>query len=156
MTKEIKQQFTLRITQANSTQLVVIIYEMLLCYMDEAKSAIASEDKAGTLEAIRKARGCINELMNSLHMEYEPAPSLMQLYLFCIRRLAALEYSLEPSIIEEVEKVIVPLHEAYERIAVQNKQAPIMNNSQSVYAGLTYGRGDLNENLSDQNRGMRV
>ena len=31
MKKEDKQQFTLRITQANSTQLVVILYEMLLC-----------------------------------------------------------------------------------------------------------------------------
>lgn len=156
MTKEMKQQFTLRITQANSTQLVVILYEMLLCYIDEAKKAIAQEDRPGTLEAIRKARGCINELMNSLHMEYEPAPCLMQLYLFCIRRLAAFEYNMDINVMGEVEKVIVPLHEAYEKIADQNKQAPMMNNSQSVYAGLTYGRGDLNENLSDQNRGMRV
>ena len=36
MKKEDKQQFTLRITQANSTQLVVILYEMLLCYLEDA------------------------------------------------------------------------------------------------------------------------
>ena len=33
MTKECKQQFTLRITQANATQLVVILYEMTLQYL---------------------------------------------------------------------------------------------------------------------------
>ena len=32
MTKEVKQQFTLRITQANSTELVVILYEMALIF----------------------------------------------------------------------------------------------------------------------------
>lgn len=158
MTKECKQQFTLRITQANSTQLVVILYEMLLCYIKEAKEAFEKEDKEEALEALRKARGCVNELINSLHMEYEPAPCLMKLYLFCIRRIAASEYSKEQSPLEEVEKVINPLREAYEKLAEQNEQAPVMNNSQSVYAGLTYGRNELTENLSDQgnNRGMRV
>ena len=35
MTKELKQQFTLKITQANKTQLIVILYEMLLIYLEE-------------------------------------------------------------------------------------------------------------------------
>ena len=39
MTKECKQQFTLRITQANPTQLVVILYEMVLCYLGEMEEA---------------------------------------------------------------------------------------------------------------------
>lgn len=34
----------------------------------------------------------------------------------------------------------------------------VMENVQTVYAGLTYGRNNLNENLADQgiNRGFRV
>ena len=63
MTKECKQQFTLRITQANATQLVVILYEMTLQYLADAEQA--AED-AQFLEAVRKTRGCINELLNSL------------------------------------------------------------------------------------------
>ena len=39
MTKECKQQFTLRITQANATQLVVILYEMTLQYLADAEQA---------------------------------------------------------------------------------------------------------------------
>ena len=90
MKKEDKQQFTLRITQANPTQLVVILYEMLLSYLEDASAALVEEPGHVEVfrEAVRKARGCLNELMASLHMEYEPAPVLLQLYLFCLRRLA--------------------------------------------------------------------
>lgn len=158
MTREVKQQFTFRITQANSTQLIVILYEMLLSYLEESREALESEDSAAFHEAVRKARGCINELIGSLHMEYEPAPALMQLYLFCIRRLANGEVRSDPQPLGEIEQVIQPLHDAYEKISGQNKSGPIMGNSQTVYAGLTYGRNNLTENMADQgaNRGMLI
>ena len=40
MTKECRQQFTLRITQANKTELIVILYEMILTYLDDAERAL--------------------------------------------------------------------------------------------------------------------
>ncbi len=153
MTKECKQQFTLRITQANPTQMIVILYEMLLCYLDEGDVAV---DKAELKEAIRKARACVNELMCSLHLEYEPAPALLQLYLYCIRRLAYCEMKQDKEALADIRKVIQPLHDAYEQIEKLNEKGPVMNNSQMVYAGLTYGRTELSENMADQgaNRGI--
>lgn len=163
MKKEDKQQFTLRITQANSTELVVILYEMLLCYLEDAAEALRiGENGAGDAddfrEAVRKARGCLNELTCSLRMQYEPAPALMQLYMFCIRRLALGEQRRDGEFLEEIKRVIVPLHDAYRQLAEQNDAGPVMRNSQTVYAGLTYGRNTLTENMADQgaNRGMLV
>lgn len=162
MKREDKQQFTLRITQANPTDLVVILYEMLLCYLEDAEEALGSEEGAGRKEdfreAIRKARGCLNELMGSLHMEYEPAPALMQLYMFCVRRLALGEQRCESGPLGEIRRVIMPLHDAYLQLAAQNSAGPVMRNSQAVYAGLTYGRNSLTENMADQgtNRGMLI
>ena len=164
MKKEDKQQFTFRNTQANSTQLVVILYEMLLCYLEDARQALAQEETAGEggqddfREAVRKARGCLNELIGSLHMEYEPAPALMQLYLFCIRRLAFGEQRRNAGVLGEIRSVIEPLHDAYGKLAEKNNAGPVMRNSQTVYAGLTYGRNTLTENMTDQgaNRGMLV
>lgn len=158
MTKERKQEFTLRITQANSTQMIVILYEMLLEYLNEAKNALGAQDIPEFREAVRKTRGCLTELMESLHMEYEPAPALLQLYLFCVRRLAQAEIRKDLQALEEIEKVISPLHDAYAKIQDQNTSGPIMGNSQTVYAGLTYGRGSLTENMGDPgaNRGMLV
>lgn len=156
MKKEDKQQFTLRITQANATELVVILYEMLLCYLEDGADALQADEKEAFHAAVRKARGCLNELVNSLHLQYEPAPTLMQLYMFCIRRLALSEVRCDAALLGEIKRVIEPLHEAYGKIAGQNNAGPVMNNSQTVYAGLTYGRNTLTENMADQgtNRGM--
>lgn len=158
MTKETKQEFTLRITQANSTQLVVILYEMTLCYLQEAKEACMAKEQAAFHEAARKVRGCLNELMYSLHMEYQLAGNLLQLYLYCIRRLAYSEVRKDAKPLAEIEMIISRLHDAYEKIADQNKQGPVMSNSQEVYAGLTYGRNSLSQNMADQgaNRGFWV
>lgn len=158
MTKECKQQFTLRISQANPTEMIVILYEMLLCYLDEAKQALDSDEKELFNEGIRKARGCVNELIASLHMEYSPASELSSLYIFCLKRLAHAEVKKDSRPLDDVKKIIQPLHDAYQQIAPQNTQGPVMNNSQSVYAGLTYGRNTLTENMTDQspNRGMLV
>ena len=158
MTKETKQRFTLRITQANPTELVVIIYEILLCYLDELQQAQEKEDKLMQQEALRNARACINELMQSLHLEYEPAGTLLQLYIYSLKRLAHFERKQEQQAIEEVRNIMTALHDAYAQLAPQNPAGPVMNNSQTVYAGFTYGRNDLTENMADQgvNRGMRI
>lgn len=158
MTKECKQQFTLRITQANGTQMIVILYEMVLCYLEDAAQAHKEGDRAAFREAIRKTRGCLNELMHSLNLEYEPAPSLLQLYLYCIRRLAYSEVRNEAEPLTEIEGIIRKLHDAYEQVAKQNDAKPIMSNSQTVYAGLTYGRNSLSQDVTDQgaNRGLFV
>ena len=113
MTKECKQQFTLRITQANSTQLIVILYEMTLQYLADGEQAA---DDAGLAEAVHRARGCIKELLNSLHREYSPAGELSRLYLFCLRRLAVCEVRRDRTILEEIRKVIAPLCDAYRQI----------------------------------------
>lgn len=159
MTKEVKQQFTLRITQANATELVVIVYEMALVFLQEGKEAGQQQNWGAYEEAIRKTRGCINELLQSLHFEYEPAKELYKLYMFCIRRLAYAQVRREPSVLEEVVSVLDKLREAYAQIAPTNPAAPVMSNTQTVYSGLTYGKGAaLAEDVTGQsgNRGMLV
>ncbi len=159
MTNEVKQQFTLRITQANPTELVVILYEMALLFLDEAKDAGKKQDWLAYHEAIRKTRNCINELICSLHMEYEPAGSLYKLYLFCIRRLANAQVRKKVEVLDELVPILLKLKEAYAEIAPQNPSAPVMSNTQTVYSGLTYGKGAaLAEDVTGQsaNRGMLV
>ena len=158
MTKELKQQYTLKITQANKTQLVVILYEMMLIYLDEAQQAHAKEDREGFIEGIRKSRGCLKELMSSLHFEYEPAMNLLQLYLYANRELARADIRNSTQELDHVKMVMTKLHAAYEKISEQDTSGPVMENTQTVYAGLTYGKKALTENLSDQgsSRGFRA
>ncbi len=134
----------------------MILYEMLLCYVQDGREALAEKKEWEFREAIRKARGCLGELMNSLNLQYEPAPALLSLCGFCVRRLADSERKVSPEPLGEIEQIVKQLRDAYSQIAEQNSAGPVMNNSQTVYAGLTYGRNTLTENMADQgaNRGM--
>lgn len=158
MTRESKQQFTRRITQANSTELIVILYDIILCYLQEGKEAHGADDRAAFREAIRKTRVVFGELLQSLNLEYEIASNLMQLYLFCIRRLALSEVRYETQQLDEIEHIISKLRKAYQEVAVQNDKGPVMQNSQTVYAGLTYGKNNLTEDMAYQgtNRGLLI
>ncbi len=158
MDSEKKQAYTRRITQANSTEMVVILYDMTLDYVEEAQESLKNcEDDSAFIDAVSKIQGCISELIESLHMEYEPAGDLRRLYDFCIRRIAVSQAKRDGSILDEIVRVIKPLREAYSKITDKNIGGPVMGNSQTVYAGLTYGKDELIESLStNANRGFLV
>lgn len=156
MTKELKQEFTLRITQANKTQLITILYEMVLLYVDEAEDALLADDKTLYKATVRKIRDCMNELTASLNFDYEIAQSLLQLYLYINRELVKASMHFDKENLEHVRMVIGELQKAYKQIESLDTSGPVMDNSQTVYAGLTYGKNTLTENISDPtvNRGF--
>lgn len=158
MTKELKQEYTLRITQANKTQLITILYEMVLLYVDEAQASLEAGQKMEYKSAIRKIRGCMDELTASLNFDYELAHNLMQLYLYINRELVKASTHYEKEHLEHVRLIVGKLHEAYQAIEDQDTSGPVMGNTQTVYAGLTYGRNTLTENIADSlnNRGFCV
>ena len=58
---------------------------------------------------------------------------------------------------DEIRNIIKPLRESYAGLVGLNTSGPVMGNSESVFAGLTYGKNDINENLVNNiNRGMLV
>lgn len=158
MTREQKQEYTLRISQANKTELIVILYEMALIYMEESREANSMGDRENFRAAIRRTRGCVNELMASLHFEYEIAMNLLQLYLYINRELAKAEVKGSAEFVQNAEKVISGLLSAYREISKQDTSAPVMENTQSIYTGFTYDKTQLLDSLSNHggSRGFSV
>ena len=54
--------------------------------------------------------------------------------------------------LEEADKVMRRLYHSFAEAAKQDTSAPIMSNTQQIYAGMTYGRNQLNENDMDYDR----
>lgn len=156
MTKECKQQFTLRITQANKTEMIVILYEMILTYISDAEEELEKAEIATFREALRKTRGCFGELLASLNLEYELAARLLSLYLYCNRELIKADIRKESEPLTHVRSIIEKLLAAYRELAGQDTSGPVMQNSQTVYTGLTYGKNKLSEDMTEEgtNRGF--
>ena len=158
MTDELKKEFTLKITRANATELIVILYDMILVYIKEAGEFWDCNNKEEYIRSLQKIRNCIGELMDSLNTEYEMARNMYSLYVFFLKELVKAENKENGiSILETIKPMIESLRNAYETVAAENKNGPLMQNTQTVYAGLTYGKKDINVNLEQlSNRGFRV
>ena len=158
MKAETKKEFTRKITQANKTGLVVIVYEMFLTYIEDALKAYNELNRKEFVFNLDMARQCIWEMRNILNFNYNLSQNLFALYNFADRELAKDIFGCKNDNLEEIRMMFKKLHDAYEKISVQDTSKPLMQNTEEVYAGLTYGRYSLNETSSLQGaeRGYRV
>ena len=147
MTREMKQIFTRRITQANRTQLVVILYDMVLEYLKEAIAAQEIDCIQEHKKDMQCARNCISELRNSLDFNYEISRNLFAIYAFADRELASEMHSIKKDALSQIAGMFQKLRDAYYTISKEDHSQPLMQNAQNVYAGYTYGRTDVNESL---------
>lgn len=151
------EDYVARITNATPLQLVIINYEIVIDYINDAKNNI--EDKTNFQFCITKARQFVNELRVSLNMKYELSKNLMGLYNYVEKQLAYCEFNEKIEHIEEALKVMETLLEGWKAIeGKEEDKTPVMENAQQLYAGLTYGRnGQINEYVDIQsNRGFKA
>ena len=158
MKKEQIRDYTLRISQANASGLVVIIYELLLDCLADAVQAHQKQDVEQYVTHVKKARRYMGELIHGLNMQDEIARMLAKRYIFLHKELLTLERKPDIKKLEQMTEAIEDMQKHFIRIAREDREEPIMANTQKVYAGLTYGRTQLNETTLDYsgNRGYQV
>ena len=149
MTDDQRQAFTIRITTANPTEMVVVLYDITLAYIDDMQKSIGAKDHNEVKTYAVKIRACITELMNSLNLEYEISGNLMSLYRFCLRELVKAELRLSDMELQNIKNVILPLRDSYMEVAKKNPAGPVMGNTQTVVTGMTYGKTDVETHVND-------
>lgn len=158
MTSESKKEFTLRISQANPSEMIVITYEIALSYLDDAKCALKDERWDELKSAVSHTQKCISTLMEALDFKQDIAMRLMELYAYADRELTKVNTKREEEYLLHAEHVFTDLLSAFQEVCKEDTRKPMMENSQMVYAGLTYGKNDLNESIADDysSRGFRA
>ena len=153
MTSEEKQTFVLRITEANKTELIVVMQDILIKYLDDAKFELEQKaDGNEYYENISMARNCITELRSALNMNYDLSNHLCALYNFWDRELAKAMLGRKAERISKVRSMVKKLRDANAVVSKQDTSGPLMMNTQKVVAGMTYGRGyQLNESVTSAN-----
>ncbi|MCR4740519.1 MAG: flagellar protein FliS [Lachnospiraceae bacterium] len=155
MTKELIQEYTLKITQANRSRIIVIVYDIAEQYI---KDGLEAFDR-GDLETFRDNCGytlkCVGDLMEALDFSHELAYPLMRLYQFISRQISLASVKNDTEGLLTARGLLLSLRESFEEVAKQDDSGPVMGNTESVYAGLTYGRNSLNESINgSDNRGF--
>lgn len=133
MLKGAKAYFQTQVTTTSQGDLLVMLYDGAIKFLNQAKERIAEKDYAQKGILISKAMDVINELDESLNNEKggEVAENLHQLYFFCNTRLLRANMDMNPDIIDEVLKVLEGLRDAFNSIknSVPTQQAPTQGGS---------------------------
>lgn len=156
MRDDLKKEFTRRIAQATPVSMITILYDMALVYLEDADTALAEREEKRFIQEIHHVQDCLMELLNSLDMRYEPAPALHELYLYMHRELAGAIISPSETPLRQPKNILTRLRDAYLELEKTGSFEPVMDNTQQIYAGLTYGKNSLVESLAQpvNNRGF--
>ncbi len=156
MTDEKKQEFTRRITQANKSQLVVILYDLFFYYIDEAKEILSQGEKKEFSASLDRAHACLNELIGSLQMEQPLAGSICKVYFFVSGQIGLARGKESDAPLSDAVRLMDKLYQTYKADSACDTSGPVMGNVQTVVAGMTYGRSDVTESCqaADYNRGF--
>ncbi|HHX61512.1 MAG TPA: flagellar protein FliS [Epulopiscium sp.] len=147
-----------QVANATRGQLLKITYDLLLESMDNIKRY--GEEKAEKEFGVEvgRSRQILQELIDTLDFKQEISQDLLRIYVYINGLLIKSLMVYDASLIDEAKGLINQLLEGWNgAIANDSKSLKVMDNAQQVYAGLTYGKNDLNESVLDNNnRGFKA
>lgn len=155
MNKETLQEYSTRISQANRSELVVITFEVILDGIECAREDFEKEDMESFVVELKRAQKLLNELMASLDYQYAVSRDLMSLYVYVNKQLIMAIMQKTTECLDSAQMVMNRLLTGFKKMSEQDTSKPLMLNTQKLYAGLTYGKGHLNETFVSVNEAMR-
>lgn len=140
------------VVNASKGELLCITYELLL---EEIEMAQKSQEVDDRKRHIQKAIKIVQMLAKDLNYEAEIANDLFRLYVYVQGLLINARRNDK---LEEAYKLIHTIYEGYKKITEQEEsKKPSMENAETIYAGLTYGRASINEMaIGEYNRGFKA
>lgn len=159
MTKSEINAYTMRVAQASKSELIVIMYEMAVKYIDDGTEALQAGNVQEFRVNIKRAKAVVNELASVLDLRFSVSSNLLALYTYMNNGMVKSDITLKTDDLIRVRAMLEKLHTAFGKVSEQDNTEPLMKNVQQVYSGLTYSRNSLNEsyaNASDLKRGYRV
>jgi len=148
--------YVARIGNSNPVGLVAITYELILAHVENALNK--PEDEREFTRHVELSIELIGTLIDALDMSYELSLTLFPLYIYVNKLLISAKLTGKTGPLKDVRKILTPLYTGWRELAqAEGNPEPAMEKSQKIFAGLTYGHGELNEYIQeDENRSYRV
>lgn len=155
-----KEYLANRVANANDAQLVAIIYEGFIDTIKSGIEHIESGNREKLNSSVNKVREILAELLATLQGDSEMANNLRAIYVYLNKLVTEAELKQDKEKLEEAIKVITPLYEAWqelgekEDVEIRGSQVATPSVSRpAIVAGMTYGKGQLNDYvINDEDR----
>ncbi len=147
MNKDKISAFTLKIASSNGCGLISILYDIYEEYETEALDHFTAGQVTEAIEALKNCSKVVDHLQKDLNFDYEVSINLYALYDYVQRNVSKSIYKANSEGLMEAKIVMDELGEAFFQLAKEDESEPIMQNTQHVMAGITYGKDSLNESL---------
>lgn len=147
MKDEKKQDFTRRLSCCNRGEMIIIIYDILFSYLEDALDAQQTGDYNEFKDSVHKAQQVVRRLMGTLDFTYPVSKDLHALYRFVNELLSLAIVKNTSQNIVDAKKVLKNLYDGFWEAAKHDTSEPLMQNTQHVVAGMTYQKGALTETL---------
>ena len=120
---------------SNGLQLVVMLYDGAIHFLNDASACIKQRDLAGKVLAVDRALAIIGELQATLKMDegQHIATLLDGLYTYMTKRILDASLKLDPAPFDEVVRLLATLNSGWKEIAQRNP--PEMPNPQPAATG---------------------
>lgn len=145
------------VMNASRGQLLCITYEILL---ESIQQAIDHFDDKDRKKHIQKAVQVIQLLTEDLNFDYDLSKDLFRIYVYVQGLLVTAKQKEQ---LDEAYRLIDKIYGGYKQITEKedahnkkNIKKPHAQHSESIYAGMTYGKGQLNETILHQNKGFKA
>ena len=123
MTQDKKQEFTRRLSCCNRGGMVVVMYEILFAYLEEAQEA-QGKDYPGFKSAIGKAQNVLRRFMDDLDFTYPVSGELFAIYQFANKRLSLAVSRNSRKDVEDVQRILKNLYDGFQEAAKQDTSEP--------------------------------
>lgn len=148
-----KSAYLLKISQASPVGLVLLNFELIVEFLNEAVAEI--DNKENFRAAVKKAKDGIDQLVQALDFDVPLSQDFYEIYNFCYKLLCDAHFSGDSeaacSAVKEVAELMEILLDGW-RDTAEKADAYVENEAPKVYAGLTYGKdGQANEYI-DENK----
>lgn len=122
-----KQYISTQVSTADRLQLVVMLYDGAITFLNQAKEKMAAQDASGKGLFIGKALDIIAELNASLNFQEgkEMAANLFHLYNFMTAHLTRANLNWDTAALDDVVKILTQLREAWEEVCQKSKRGEI-------------------------------
>lgn len=139
-----KKELEKRILSTNDAGLIAILYEALIKNFKTSIKAIQDGDYSLLNERTNHCRAIFTELMVQFSRGDEISESITEINLYLNRLITKGEYKRDPSFYEKSIGIVQPILEGFKELELKLEPKTL--------AGLTYGKGLLDEHLIQEGR----